>query len=56
MWSVNFYVDYYYYYYFFLRMTILSSREYTCIQNTTKNKTELCNELLDTAKVCVQLI
>ncbi|XP_026297465.1 Fanconi anemia group J protein homolog isoform X2 [Apis mellifera] len=31
-------------------MTILSSREYTCIQNTTKNKTELCNELLDTAK------
>nr|XP_033199258.1 Fanconi anemia group J protein homolog [Bombus vancouverensis nearcticus] len=30
------------------KMTILSSREHTCIQETTKNKTELCNDLLDT--------
>ncbi|XP_076294885.1 Fanconi anemia group J protein homolog [Lasioglossum baleicum] len=29
------------------RMTILSSREHTCIQESKKNKTELCNELLD---------
>ncbi|XP_060828487.1 Fanconi anemia group J protein homolog isoform X2 [Bombus pascuorum] len=29
------------------KMTILSSRERTCIQETTKNKTELCNDLLD---------
>ncbi|XP_076644562.1 Fanconi anemia group J protein homolog isoform X2 [Halictus rubicundus] len=28
-------------------MTILSSREHTCIQNSKRNKTELCNELLD---------
>lgn len=32
------------------KMTILSSREHTCIQESTKNKTELCNELLDTTK------
>ncbi|KAK2579739.1 hypothetical protein KPH14_011080 [Odynerus spinipes] len=29
------------------RMSILSSREHTCIQDTTKNKTELCHDLLD---------
>lgn len=28
-------------------MTILSSREFTCIQETKRNKTEFCNELLD---------
>ncbi|XP_054012113.1 Fanconi anemia group J protein homolog [Hylaeus anthracinus] len=32
------------------KMTILSSREHTCIQESTKNKTELCNDLLDPAK------
>ncbi|OAD57952.1 Fanconi anemia group J protein [Eufriesea mexicana] len=34
------------------KMTILSSREHTCIQDSNKNKTELCNELLDPTKVC----
>ncbi|KAK1130537.1 hypothetical protein K0M31_018663 [Melipona bicolor] len=29
------------------KMAILSDREYTCIQHTTRNKTDLCNELLD---------
>ncbi|XP_011143654.1 Fanconi anemia group J protein homolog [Harpegnathos saltator] len=33
------------------RMTILSSREHTCIQDTNRNKTELCNELLDPKKL-----
>lgn len=33
-------------------MTILSSREHTCIQDSTRNKTELCNDLLDPVKVC----
>ena len=37
----------------FHRMAILSSREHTCIQQSTKNKTELCNELLDPMKVCI---
>lgn len=32
-------------------MTILSSRKQTCIQNTNKDKNELCNELLDPLKV-----
>ncbi|XP_032691558.1 Fanconi anemia group J protein homolog [Odontomachus brunneus] len=32
------------------RMTILSSRTYTCIQDTNKNKDELCHELLDPKK------
>ncbi|XP_043509192.1 Fanconi anemia group J protein-like [Frieseomelitta varia] len=32
------------------KMAILSSREQTCIQQSTKNKTELCNELLDPIK------
>ncbi|KAK9302351.1 hypothetical protein QLX08_005611 [Tetragonisca angustula] len=32
------------------KMAILSSREHTCIQQSTKNKTELCNELLDPMK------
>ncbi|XP_015593574.1 Fanconi anemia group J protein homolog isoform X2 [Cephus cinctus] len=32
------------------RMTILSSREFTCIQNTDRNKTDLCNDLLDPLK------
>ncbi|KAK0074067.1 hypothetical protein PV325_008821 [Microctonus aethiopoides] len=32
------------------RMTILSSRDFTCIQNTNRNKTDLCNELLDPIK------
>lgn len=36
-------------------MTILSSREHTCIQNTKRNKTELCNELLDPEKVSLTL-
>ncbi|KAG7205994.1 hypothetical protein KM043_003400 [Ampulex compressa] len=36
--------------YKYKRMTILSSREHTCIQQTERNKTELCNELLDPAK------
>ncbi|XP_078038630.1 Fanconi anemia group J protein homolog [Augochlora pura] len=31
-------------------MTILSSREHTCIQQSNRNKTELCNELLDPQK------
>ncbi|XP_012289196.1 Fanconi anemia group J protein homolog isoform X2 [Orussus abietinus] len=29
------------------RMTILSSREHTCLQESKRSKTELCNELLD---------
>ncbi|XP_046829965.1 Fanconi anemia group J protein homolog isoform X1 [Vespa crabro] len=29
------------------KMTILSSREHTCLHNTTKNKTEFCYNLLD---------
>lgn len=34
-------------------MTILSSREHSCIQmSTVKSKTQLCNELLDPLKVC----
>ncbi|CAK9823429.1 Fanconi anemia group J protein homolog [Anthophora retusa] len=32
------------------KMTILSSREHTCIQESTRNKTDLCNELLDPTK------
>ncbi|XP_012524836.1 Fanconi anemia group J protein isoform X2 [Monomorium pharaonis] len=32
------------------RMTILSSRDNTCIQDTERNKTELCYELLDPLK------
>lgn len=32
------------------KMTILSSREHSCIQDSTRNKTELCNELLDPSK------
>nr|XP_033329267.1 Fanconi anemia group J protein-like [Megalopta genalis] len=32
------------------KMTILSSREHTCIQESNKNKTELCNDLLDPQK------
>ncbi|XP_008555683.1 Fanconi anemia group J protein homolog [Microplitis demolitor] len=32
------------------KMTILSSRDFTCIQQSNKNKTELCNELLDPIK------
>ena len=32
------------------KMTILSSRDHTCIQESTKNKTELCNDLLDPVK------
>ncbi|XP_011863611.1 PREDICTED: Fanconi anemia group J protein homolog isoform X2 [Vollenhovia emeryi] len=32
------------------RMTILSSRRHTCIQETDRNKNELCNELLDPLK------
>ncbi|XP_076761433.1 Fanconi anemia group J protein homolog [Xylocopa sonorina] len=32
------------------KMAILSSREHTCIQETTKNKTDLCNDLLDPTK------
>lgn len=37
-------------------MTILSSRDHTCIQETNKNKTELCNELLDPLKVSINYI
>ncbi|XP_029158437.1 Fanconi anemia group J protein homolog [Nylanderia fulva] len=33
------------------RMTILSSRKVTCIQNTNRNKDELCHELLDPLKL-----
>ena len=35
------------------RMTILSSREHTCIQDAVKgvSKTQLCNDLLDPIKV-----
>ncbi|XP_050457953.1 Fanconi anemia group J protein-like isoform X2 [Cataglyphis hispanica] len=33
------------------RMTILSSRKHTCIQNSNRNKDELCNELLDPLKL-----
>ncbi|XP_011162607.1 Fanconi anemia group J protein isoform X2 [Solenopsis invicta] len=32
------------------RMTILSSRDHTCIQQTNRNKNDLCNELLDPHK------
>ncbi|KAL2714669.1 Fanconi anemia group J protein isoform X3 [Vespula squamosa] len=32
------------------KMTILSSREHTCIQNTTSNKSEFCYNLLDPQK------
>ena len=32
------------------KMTILSSRDQTCIQESTTNKTELCNDLLDPVK------
>ncbi|XP_012141120.2 Fanconi anemia group J protein homolog [Megachile rotundata] len=32
------------------KMTILSSREHTCIQESNRNKTELCNDLLDPLK------
>ncbi|XP_015429522.1 PREDICTED: Fanconi anemia group J protein homolog [Dufourea novaeangliae] len=32
------------------KMTILSSREHTCLQQSTTNKTDLCNDLLDPAK------
>ncbi|XP_017789899.1 PREDICTED: Fanconi anemia group J protein-like [Habropoda laboriosa] len=32
------------------KMTILSSREHTCIQESTRNKTDLCNDLLDPTK------
>ncbi|XP_031834179.2 Fanconi anemia group J protein homolog isoform X1 [Nomia melanderi] len=32
------------------KMTILSSREHTCIQKSNRNKTDLCNDLLDTQK------
>ena len=32
------------------KMTILSSREHTCIQDSTRNKTELCKDLLDPVK------
>ncbi|KAH0550233.1 hypothetical protein KQX54_018256 [Cotesia glomerata] len=32
------------------KMTILSSREFTCIQSSNRNKTELCNDLLDPIK------
>ncbi|XP_034935699.1 Fanconi anemia group J protein homolog [Chelonus insularis] len=32
------------------RMTILSSRDFTCLQQSNRNKTELCNELLDPFK------
>jgi Fanconi anemia group J protein len=38
-------------------MTILSGRERSCIQDTKKDKNELCNELLDPRKVhinCMQ--
>ncbi|KAF7994684.1 hypothetical protein HCN44_004156 [Aphidius gifuensis] len=33
-----------------VKMTILSSRDFTCIQETKKNKTEFCNDLLDPIK------
>ncbi|KAL6267626.1 hypothetical protein P5V15_000701, partial [Pogonomyrmex californicus] len=33
------------------RMTILSSRDHTCIQNTNRNKNDLCHELLDPLQV-----
>ncbi|KYN01786.1 Fanconi anemia group J protein like protein [Cyphomyrmex costatus] len=36
--------------YRYKRMTILSSRKKTCIQETDKNKDKLCNELLDPRK------
>ncbi|XP_076681312.1 Fanconi anemia group J protein homolog isoform X1 [Andrena cerasifolii] len=32
------------------KMTILSSRNQTCLQESTRNKTELCNDLLDPVK------
>ncbi|XP_043250387.1 Fanconi anemia group J protein homolog isoform X1 [Colletes gigas] len=32
------------------KMTVLSSREHTCIQESIRNKTELCNDLLDPSK------
>ncbi|XP_063988167.1 Fanconi anemia group J protein homolog [Diachasmimorpha longicaudata] len=32
------------------KMTILSSRDFTCIQTSDRNKTEMCNELLDPLK------
>ncbi|XP_015113040.1 Fanconi anemia group J protein homolog [Diachasma alloeum] len=32
------------------KMTILSSRDFTCIQQSNRNKTEMCNELLDPLK------
>ncbi|KAG8039730.1 hypothetical protein G9C98_000459 [Cotesia typhae] len=32
------------------KMTILSSRDFTCIQSSSRNKTELCNDLLDPLK------
>lgn len=32
------------------KMAILSSREFSCIQQSTKNKIDLCNELLDPMK------
>ncbi|XP_014471905.1 PREDICTED: Fanconi anemia group J protein-like isoform X2 [Dinoponera quadriceps] len=32
------------------RMTVLSSRDHTCIQESNRNKNELCNELLDPKK------
>jgi len=37
-------------------MTILSSRKQTCIQETDRNKDELCNELLDPLKVSISVI
>lgn len=43
----------YLYILFYSSMTILSSREHTCLQKAEKgvSKTQLCNNLLDPAKV-----
>lgn len=52
-------LDLFFFFFSFYSMTILSSRELTCIQGERGkgvNKTQLCNDLRDPRKVCLLLL